>query len=105
MSLTQDSIRIDADGITVGGKVLHGATRWSARHDPDRALMEISVTLVTDRLTVKLDTEGGGLLGGPLGRAHAATLVDVAVERARTNRMISEEMKAPKTATTGGGAA
>lgn len=61
-----DPIRINHTGIYLGDKPLPGVTRWTARHEPERAVFEIQLTLVTSACHVNLDAAPGQLLGGPL---------------------------------------
>lgn len=87
-----DSIRIDHAGIHLGDKPIPGVVRWTARHEPDRGVFEVQLTLVTDSCHVHLETPGQ-LLGGPVGqqaRAGAAA----AIEKNRTSTLLEEEAKA-----------
>lgn len=76
--VTADPIRIDHTGIYLGDKPVPGVTRWTARHEPDRGVFELQLTLVTSACHVILDAPAGHLLGGPL---HACAPSPLQVER------------------------
>lgn len=48
-------------GVSVGGHVLRGVTRWSARHDYDRGLFEVQLTLVTSSFKADLGPGSNGM--------------------------------------------
>lgn len=76
--LTADPIRIDRTGIYLGDKPVPAVTRWTARHEPERGVFELQLTLVTSACHVNLDASPGQLLGGPL---HACAPSPLQVER------------------------
>lgn len=67
-----DPIRIDHTNIFLGDKPVPGVIRWTARHEPDRGVFEVQLTLVTSSCHVSLDAPAGQILGGPVGQQPIA---------------------------------
>ena len=84
--VTPDPIRIDHTGIYLGDKPVPGVTRWSARHEPERGVFELQLTLVTSSCHVNLDAPAGQILGGPLC-SQSRALVSAGAEKLRTNTL------------------
>lgn len=59
-----DPIVIDKSGVHVAGHLLSGVTRWAARHEPERGVFEVQLTLVTSKCRIDMDA-GQNLLGAP----------------------------------------
>lgn len=64
MSTTIDPIVIDKHGVSVAGHQLRGVTRWSARHDPERGLFEVQLTLCTSKFHADLGPGSNGMVTG-----------------------------------------
>lgn len=62
MHTTNDiAIEITKAGVNVGGHVLHGVTRWSARHDYERGLFEVQLTLCASSFRSDLPPGSNGM--------------------------------------------
>lgn len=81
-----DPIVINKSGVSVAGTTLRGVTRWAARHEPDRGVFEVQLTLVTSKFQADLD-EGDRLVGPPAGaypiaaREYARVAANTLVEK------------------------
>lgn len=83
-----DPIRIDHTGIYLGDKAIPGVIRWTARHEPDRGVFEVQLTLVTSACHVNLDAAPRPGPGWPAARLLAPAIRHAAAAPGQHQRAV-----------------